>query len=87
MFTQKDFESIKCPNCGGKIKYSYWTARCENNDWMCEDTELVDMVDPNYQSILDAQADLDFPACPLCGARVTHCFTKAQCTKCKWQAS
>lgn len=87
MFTQKDFEGIKCPTCGGTIKYSYWTARCENDDWMCEDTELMDMVDPNYQNILDAQRDLDFPSCPLCGSRVTNCFTKAKCTTCKWRAS
>ena len=49
--------------------------------------ELMDMVDPNYQNILDAQADLDFPSCPLCDSRVTHCFTKAKCTGCKWKAS
>ena len=86
MFTQEDFEGLFCPECGGKIVYEFGTARCENGDWMCEDTELQDLVDANYAAYLESKEDAEFPPCPTCGARVTHCFTTAHCTNCAWAA-
>lgn len=57
MFTQEDFENVHCPECGGKILYEFGTARCENDDWMCGDTELQVLVDASHADFLETQED------------------------------
>lgn len=43
-YTQKDFDDIGCPVCGGKIIYKFGSARCECDDWFAEDCEIEEIL-------------------------------------------